>query len=199
MSPIDYHALIPIPIPTQCHQKDTRQDPCAGTWSQCVNTDAQRQSFHQPSNPYWWPRFTSSKLHPHFIAPLWNLSGNPGLFITRLSLSFASVSIYKRKSPKRDREGRPREKCVSKAPCRWGDQGPWPGFTPLSTAQQAAWPVPSPAAIKGDDGWPKDTLVVRNREVLFCSWWPRIVRHSKPEISGRKGVTKDYLMCVTRI
>lgn len=150
---------------------------CMGNFKPvCKKTLMLKDSFCQPCNPCWWPCSTSSKFHPlnssHTLKPLLE---NLGLYYKALpQLHSLYVNLQEGKSPERDRREAKKNVCFKKPLSVRRSRTLALDFTPLSTAQQAAWPISSPAATKGDDRWPKNTLVVRNREALFCSWWPRM-------------------------
>lgn len=66
-----------------------------------------------------------------------------------------------------------------------------PDFTPLSIAQQAAGPVPSPAAAKADGRLQKDTLVVKNYKVVFYCGQEHLKQFKLRE-AEEKVLNKDY-------
>lgn len=72
-----------------------------------------------------------------------------------------------------------------------------PDFTPLGIAQQAAWPASPPAATKADGRVQKDMWIVKNyRFVLLMVAKSAFSILKLGEMSGRKGITKDYLKCM---
>ena len=124
---------------------------------------------HIPASGIALPQASSSCL---IASSLWNPCRKTELCKEALPWPHTLSTNLQREEVRRKTKERRREVCLKRPLEVKRSRIPAPDFTPPTIAQQAVRPVSSPVATKADARVQKDTWVVKNYKVLFCSWCP---------------------------